>query len=200
LVGPPNTVQCDLNDLNPGEFVTVFIDVLVDASVPDGTLIDNSATGSAATADSNLANNTATAQTLVNAQSDLVIAKTANFLDGIPSKSIQYTLLVTNSGPSDAQDVVVVDQLPLNPKKIVYVVDSGNGACAYDQGTHEVTCNVGTLPAGESVSYDIIVDARGSVRRITNVATVSTSTVDPDLANNTASKEIRVKGGPGPKK
>jgi len=29
-------------------------------------------------------------------------------------------------------NVVVVDSLPLDPKKIVYVVDSGNGACTYD--------------------------------------------------------------------
>ena len=60
-----------------------------------------------------------------------------------------------------------------------------------------MTCDFGTLPAGGSVTVDIIVDARGSVRRITNVATVSTSTTDPDSSNNTASKEIRVKGGPG---
>ena len=196
LEGSTN-VECDLNDLNPGEFVTVFIQVLVDPSVPDGTTVTDTATVSSATADPVGVNNIDTEDTLVNAEADLAISKDSNFLTDNPSKRIVYTLLVTNTGPSDALDVGVVDDLPLDPKKIVYVMDSGNGACVYDEGSHDVTCNFGTLPAGESVTVDITVDARGSVRRITNVANVSTSTTDPDSSNNEASKEIRVKGGPG---
>ena len=44
LAGPPNAVECDLDDLNPGQFVTVFINVLVDLAVPNGTIITNTAT------------------------------------------------------------------------------------------------------------------------------------------------------------
>jgi uncharacterized repeat protein (TIGR01451 family) len=144
-------------------------------------------------------NNSVTEQTTVNAEADLAITKDANFLSGNPSKWIVYTLLVSNTGPSDALNVQVVDALPLTYKKIVYVMDSGNGACIYDKSTHEVTCDFGTLASGESVSVDIIVNAKGSVRKITNIADVLSSTADPDISNNTARKDIRVKGGPGRK-
>ncbi len=194
LEGSTN-MECDLNDLNPGEFVTVFIEVLVDPAVPDGTTITDTAGVSSVTPDPDGSNNTATETTTVNAEADLVISKDANFLSDNPSREIVYTLLVSNSGPSDAQDVVVVDELPLHPKKIIYIMDSGNGACAYDETMHDVTCDFGTLAADDSVSVDIVVEANGSVRRITNVASVSTTTNDPNEDNNTADKEIRVKGG-----
>jgi len=188
------TVECDLNDLNPSEFVTVFIQVLVNPSVPDGTTITDTATVSSGTSDPDESNNTVTQDTLVNAEADLAITKDANFLDEIPSKEILYTIVVNNTGPSDAQNVVMVDQLPLDPKKIVYVMDSGNGACSYDDTTHMVTCDFATLAAGDSASVDIVTEVRGSVRRITNIASVSTSTTDPDANNNTVDKEINVKG------
>ncbi|MEA3470013.1 MAG: S8 family serine peptidase [Thermodesulfobacteriota bacterium] len=193
------TVECDLNDLNPGEYVTVFINVLVDPSVADGTIISNTATTSSSTNDPDGTDNSVTEETIVYAEADLTITKDSNFLTDNPSKRIVYNLLMSNTGPSDALDVQVVDALPLTYKKIVYVMDSGNGACMYDESTHEVTCDFGTLAAGDSVSVDITVDAKGSVREITNVADVSSSTTDPDILNNTASKHIRVKGGPGTK-
>jgi uncharacterized repeat protein (TIGR01451 family) len=194
-----STVECDLNDLSPTELVTVFIDVLVDPAVPDGTTITDTATVSSNTPDPDPSDDSAAEDTLVETEADLAITKDANFLTSNPSKPIDFTLLVTNSGPSDAQDVFVIDDLPLTPKKIIYVMDSGNGACAYSEGTHQVTCDFGTLAAGESVSVDIGVDARGSVRRITNVASVFSSTDDGDSSNNTATKEVRIKGGPGPR-
>ena len=191
-------VECDLNDLNPGEFVTVYIDVQVDSSVPDGTTITDTATVSSATPDPDATNNSVTEDTLVNAEADLAITKDANFDTESPKRRIIYTLDVTNNGPSDALDVVVVDLLPLTSKKIVYVFDTGNGACNYDKNDpHNVTCSFGTLPAGDSKTVDIIVDARGSVRMIINDASVSTSTTDPDDTNNSVSKYLRVKGGPG---
>jgi len=199
LEGPPKTVECDLNDLDPGEFVTVFIQVMVDPSVPDGTSIFNTASVTSATPDPNSANDSATADTLVLAVADLVITKDANFLTDNPSRRIVYTVLVSNTGPSDALDVQVVDMLPLTYKKIVFVTDSADGACVYDENAHEVYCGIGTLPVGVSWTVDIVVNAKGSVREITNVADVSSSTTDSDTANNSVSERIRVKGGPGRK-
>jgi uncharacterized repeat protein (TIGR01451 family) len=128
------------------------------------------------------------------------ITKEAIYLGDNPAANISYTMLVNNAGPSDALDVVVVDELLLTPKKIVYAMDSGNGACSYNQGTHEVTCNLGTLPAEFAVSVDIEVKALGSVREITNVGTVTSSTNDSNLDNNTAIKKILVKGSTQDKK
>jgi immune inhibitor A len=196
LEGSPDRVECELDDLNSGESVTVLIEVLVAPSVPHGTIITNAATVSSATLDPNGDNNTAAAETEVRAEADLAIAKDANYETANPSRPIVYTVRVVNRGPSDAQRVVMVDSLPLTPKKIVYKRDSGGGACAYNRAAHTVTCRYGTLAPGASVSVDIEVDARGSVRWIKNIAEVTTSTTDPKEGNNRAVKEIYVKGGP----
>jgi uncharacterized repeat protein (TIGR01451 family) len=195
---PPNSVFCNLNNLDPGQYVKVFIDTLVNPSVPDGTQILNTATAAAATSDPDLTNNTATATTTVQAEADLSIAKDAQVDLSNPAPRIMYTVDVTNLGPSDAQNVVMTDPLPLDPKKIRFLFDTGNGTCTYVLATHTVTCDVGTLAAGATYSVDIYVDVRGSVGVISNIASVTSSTADPNPANNSARKDVRIKGGPGP--
>jgi len=197
LAGPPYSLSCDLNDLAANQSVVVVIDVLVDPLVPDGTVITNQASVTTSAFDPDLTNNTTTEDTTVNAEVDLSLTKDASFLTNNPAPRILYTLTIHNAGPSAAQDVVLVDSLPLDSQKIVYVMDSGNGACVYDPVSHTVTCNFGMMDVGDVIVLDIIVDARGSVDRITNIATVSSTTTDSDPTNNTAVKEIRVKGGPG---
>jgi len=201
LPGSTTDLSGDLNDLLPGQFVRVVFTVLVNPSTPDGTHLTNAATVSAATPDPNTANNTATTDTTVNTQADLKISKDATVLTSNAGPRVIYTLTVLNNGPSDAQNVTVVDTLPLDPKKVIYVMDSGNGACTYSKtpSPHHVTWNVGTLKAGETRSVQIVVDVRGSVLVISNYATVTSTTVDPILTDNTVRKDVRIKGGPGKK-
>ena len=194
---PGDLVSCNLNTIHPAQFARVIITVLVDIDVPNGTVLTNTAVASSDTTDPNGANDSASEDTTVNARADVSITKDASIDTSNPAPRITYTLVVANNGPSDALDVTVLDTLPLTPKKIVYVFDTGDGACAYDAGAHTVGCDFGTLVTGASVSVDIIVDARGGVKEITNTATVATTTTDPNLANNTAVKIVRVKGGPG---
>ena len=195
LLDGSNIVECALDNFDPDESVTVYITVEVDSSVEDGTSISDTVEVTSATADPNMSNNDDTEGTTVNAEADLIITKDANYLTDIPSQGIVYTLMVSNIGPSDALNVSVTDMLPLDSKKIVYIMDSSNGACVYSTADHEVNCDFGTIAAGDSVTVDIEVNPLGSVRRITNVATVATSTTDPYEANNTAEKEVNVKGG-----
>ena len=190
------TLSCDLNDLIPGAFVTVFIDVLVDPSVPHGTVLFNTATTSSTVSDSNPTNNSVTEDTTVSIlEANLELLKTSDRDVYSTSDTIIYTIEVNNTGPSDALDVVMVDDLPLNPRKIEYFYDSGNGACAYDEASHTVTCNFGTLSNGDSISVDIYVKTKGNLGLITNVATVTTTSFDPDLSDNTDTKIVLVRGG-----
>jgi uncharacterized repeat protein (TIGR01451 family) len=52
-----------------------------------------------------------------------------------------YQIVVRNEGPSDAQNVVVTDTLPVST-----TYAGGDAACSGDGPT--VVCNVGTLAAG----------------------------------------------------
>jgi hypothetical protein len=202
-------VNCDLNDLDPGRSVTVYIDVRVDPSVPVGTTITDTVSVSASSADLDPSNNTATEDTTVVASADLWIDKTGNFLTSNPSGTLEYQITVHNDtgcssddpqvcgdgGPSNAQNVVVVDPLPLDPKKLRVQFVSED--CVYDETSHTVTCTTATLPVGSSVLHVIQMDVKGRADSIENTVTVSADTADPDGNNNSDTFIMSVKGGKG---
>ncbi|MDH3475139.1 MAG: DUF11 domain-containing protein, partial [Rhodospirillales bacterium] len=194
--------------------VTVFIDATVDPSVPHGTTITNMVLVTSSTDDPNLANNTQNEDTLVNAEADLWMEKTGGLLTttgstGNSSGTLRYFLTVHNDagctvdancgdgGPSDAQNVEVVDTLPEDPKKIR--VEFISPECIYNGVAHTVTCTTPVLPAGETVTYEIQAAAKGRLNAIFNTAEVSSSTDDPNAGNNSHTLETVVKGGTGNK-
>lgn len=190
-----NSLSCDLNDLSPGQSVRVIVTVHVNADVPQGTHLTNTAEASSSATDEVPGNNTASADTLVNASSDLAITKDAALDISNPAPRIVYTVVVTNKGSSDAQSVTIKDELPLDPKKIVYLFDTGNGACAYDKPTHDIDCSIGTLANGATWTVKFYVDSKGVTGDITNKVSVASATADPVSANNTAYKAVRIKSG-----
>ncbi len=208
LGGSPTVVQCNLGDIENGGIRVITLQTQVAASVPHGTLIDNTSSVSSTTPDPVGANNSASAQTLVNARAEIWIDKTAQILTGNPSNAVRFTLTVYNrpgceaddvlscglGGPSDAQNVVVTDTLPLDPKKIKVIFVSQN--CTYNRTTHKVVCTLpSALPAGQSATFVIDIQTQGSVGNITNNVSVSSSTADPNLSNNSDQVLVRLKGG-----
>jgi len=95
-----------------------------------------------------------------------------------------YDLTITNNGPADATDVVVVDPLPGNTTFV-----SADPGCTESSGT--VTCDIGPLVAGASASRSISVVAGSDGSALENTATVSAYQSDPDPSNN-ASTAITV--------
>ena len=86
----------------------------------------------------------------------------------------------------DAENVVLIDQLPLDPSRIEVV--SLPSACGYDQASHTVTCQTALLPRDSSVSVAIearLTGAGGDLGNAVNTATVSSDTFDPNPDNNT---------------
>lgn len=208
LAGTPTVVQCNLGDVENGGVRTITMQTLVASSVPHGTAINNSASVTSATPDPVGGNNSTNSQTTVNASADLWVDKTAQILTGNPSNGIRFTLTVYNrpgceaddplscgtGGPSDAQNVIVTDTLPLDPKKVKVIFVSQN--CTYSPVMHKVTCAVaGALPAGQSATFTVDIQTQGSVGTIINTMSATSSTADPNAANNTDSVQIRIKGG-----
>jgi len=199
-------VSCEVGDLDPGDSETIFITVHVASSVPDGTILHNTA---AATSPTDPDGAQATADTTVIARADLWMEKTGTAPAGNPAGALIYTLTVHNhpgsapddtptsgaGGPSDAQNVVVTDPLPLTSKKLK--VQFLSPSCTYNLGTHTVTCSTTTIPFGTSATFQIQVQIQGSNGTITNRATVSSSTTDPVAGNNSDTVNNVIQGGTG---
>ncbi|EIM74032.1 hypothetical protein A3SI_16687, partial [Nitritalea halalkaliphila LW7] len=101
--------------------------------------------------------------------------------------NLAYTITVTNNGPSDAQEVVVTDPIPVGTSFV-----SADMGGMLENGI--VTWNVGTIPAGETVTLSLVVlvDANladGTI--ISNIARVESPT-DPDTPKESDPDETPV--------
>ena len=157
------------------------------ASTPDGTVIDNTASVTSPTYDDNLTNNSSTDPTTILASADLQVTKShvGSFTSG---GSGTYTISVQNHGPSDSQaPLTMVDTLPLNE---TLVSATGGGWLCGPQAGSQFTCTDSTTltPGAFASPITVVVDVASSqaAGSITNTATISGPTTDPNPANNTS--------------
>jgi LPXTG-site transpeptidase (sortase) family protein len=157
--------------------VSVTFNVPSDYAGPDP--IVNTASAAANEPDADPSDNSDDAVTGVGAEvADLSIAKTDSLDPVVAGNTLTYTVRVDNFGPSDAVTVVVTDTLPTG---VTFVSSSG---CAEDPNGVP-TCSLGNIAASASASYTITVDVDPSTSgTITNTATVSSDTADPNAAND----------------
>lgn len=124
---------------------------------------------------------------------DLLITKTASTDLAVAGGTITYTINVTNRGPNAVTQVNVRDVLP---PELTFVSSSTSGApsiCNAGPG-NDRRCALGPVAAGASVTVTIVatVNSSISVAAITNTATVSSCTFDPDLSDNASTVTTRV--------
>ncbi|TWU41376.1 Large cysteine-rich periplasmic protein OmcB precursor [Novipirellula aureliae] len=122
---------------------------------------------------------------------DLRLIKTGPATTPNAGTPIAYTISVFNdaTGATDAADVVVVDTLPVGVDFVSGSIAGGTGTqtVTFDSITREVTARIDNLAAGVDaavITLNVTIDA-DAPSPITNAATVSSSTFDPDLDNNT---------------
>jgi uncharacterized repeat protein (TIGR01451 family) len=98
--------------------------------------------------------------------------------------TLTYSILVTNLGPGTASSVHLTDRLPDSVRFVS--VSATAGSCAESDGL--VTCSLGDLASGNSVTVTIDVTARRT-GTTSNSVQVSSLSPDPDPANNTATAD-----------
>jgi uncharacterized repeat protein (TIGR01451 family) len=101
--------------------------------------------------------------------------------------NLTYTLTVNNAGPDGASDVSVTDNLPTSVSFVSATPSQGN--CSQAAGT--VTCSLGTVASGGTAAVTIVVTPNSS-GIITNSASITTSTNDPNSVNNSDSEDTSV--------
>lgn len=122
---------------------------------------------------------------------DPAVTMTVNNPSPIVGSPVTFTLTVTNNGPNAATGVLVNDSLPAG---LTFV--SGTPS----QGTYSSATGIwtiGTLAVGQTMTLALVATAAGPVGTArTNSATVTSATVDLNLANNSASATITPQAAP----
>jgi uncharacterized repeat protein (TIGR01451 family) len=167
-------VSWALGSLSSGQTSNLTLTVTSPAS---GTLT-NTASVSSPTGDPNPTNNTSPpVTTTVTPVADVSVNK-AGPANTFAGTNFNYTITVTNAGPSTASGVVVTDTLPAGA---VFVFASGGGTT----NAGIVSWSLGSLSAGQTsnLTLTVISPASGT---LTNTASVSSPTGDPNPTNNTS--------------
>jgi hypothetical protein len=112
---------------------------------------------------------------------------------GIQMLGSPFLLRITNAGPTAASSVVVTDALPAGT---VFKSSLAFGAACTGPGSGNngtVTCTAKSLPtSGEIWIFVNVGFTSPQGATITNTATVSAATSDPNAANNSASASLQV--------
>ena len=106
---------------------------------------------------------------------------------------ITYTITAFNDGPSTATNVLLNDTLSSQSTFVSARPSQGSCVTPTRGATGTISCNLGSLAKGSSNVTEIIVTVTAKKTTITNTARVSSSTTDPNSANNTAAITTRVK-------
>ena len=166
--------------LNDSEAFTIIVSV--SPSFPGGN-INNTATVTPppTVTDPQPNNNSSNDTTSVDTVADLTIIKshTTTFVAG---EDNQYQLGVTNNGPSDAQNVIITDNLPAG---LTFVSGTGTGWTCSNVGS-AISCHRASLAAGATaptlvLTVHLVSSYLGS---LDNTAIVSSTTDDSDPTNN----------------
>ena len=122
------------------------------------------------------------------ANSDLSVAVSGSPDPVAAGQYVSYEISVTNNGPDSASNVIVTAPLPAHTQ---YVQNASN--CSLAAAT--ITCTVGTLPNTGNRVFEVVL-------RLTNFSfhgtfnhtyTVSSSSTDPNAANDTATDIAHVR-------
>jgi uncharacterized repeat protein (TIGR01451 family) len=186
-----NVVTCSLGTVPAGTRTTVIVTVTSNNQVD----VNDTASVSASTPDPNTSNNSASGHVSFVAAADLSIVKSAP-TTAVAGTSFSYVITVNNAGPSTATGVVVKDTIP--GQTSVLSVTPTVGSCTSGipgNPLQPLTCTLGNLAPLGSAAITVTVAVSPSVPDgtvINNNATVSSSVVDPNNADNSGSAAVTV--------
>lgn len=194
--GAGNNRTVAYTSLASGGSSTIIINATLNHGVGDGTSVVNTAEVSALfPADPITSNNSASASFTVNNRADLLIVQSAAKLT---KQQLSFTVKVKNNGPYAARQILLNNPMPTETTFVS--VDNGSWTCTPlpvgFAGT--LSCTLPNLnAAGGFTEATVIFNVKSTApagASITNTATVSAATFDPNPANNTSTLITRMSG------
>ncbi|TWU60560.1 Cna protein B-type domain protein [Rubripirellula tenax] len=167
--------------------ITLVVEVSPDAASP---LINTASVTASPNTDPNPNNNSTDEDTTINREVDVAIDKTVSGT-AIAGRTVTYTVVATNNGPSQARGVTVVDTLDANLTLVAGSFDAGTSGVTVSQSGQTLTFDVGLLDPSETqtFSFDVLIDS-AATGVIPNSATINTTDTDSTPGNNTDSVDI----------
>ncbi len=185
-------VQCAIGSLASGQSGSVTLTVRVNTLQPT---ITNTASVTGDQSDPVTGNNAASVNSTVTQVANLAISKTGTLSIVRTSDDLDFSIAITNNGPSDATGVVMSDTLSSD---LIYddvnfpatVSPVGTGTCGYDGQLGEIQCAFPSIPSGATRTVTIPVHVNpepSGALTIPNTATVAGNETDPDASDNSSS-------------
>jgi uncharacterized repeat protein (TIGR01451 family) len=177
-------------DPDPGDTITL-------SQSPAGPYPVGTNTVTLTVTDSHSASSNCTATVIVQpgpANADLILSMSASQTSAKYGQQLTYILTVRDLGPCGAANVVVNDALPSSTTFVSASATKGQFTKPVVGQSGVVTWYVGNMNNGDGLTAQlkvtVILRHKGTV---TNTATASADTTDPNPANNTASITLSVK-------
>jgi len=115
----------------------------------------------------------------------------------VAAAGFNYKITVKNNGPSAAQNVVVTDDLPPGMTAGPVASSDPSFTCIDPAGPVDVRCTSPSMSPGATATFTYSANLPENATpgaSVTNKANVTSTTADPNLANNTATATVRVPG------
>lgn len=197
-----DALTCAWAEIANGSQQTVTVRVVPTTALAD-TMVTNNVEISTSTTETDSTNNSDSLSiNITPPELDLIISKTDNVDPLQIGADTTYSIILNNTGPSDAFDVQVVDTLPVtglaNPR---FTLVEGDGACvlAGDSQTSPggtLNCTFARVPANSDVRISLVMEGVARGRHTNNVTVTSAETVagfETHAANNSAFEDTTVR-------
>lgn len=197
--GQNGVVSCSVGVLASGASSQYSLTANISSNVANGSVINNTVTGSSENADPNPNNNSSTFATTVNTSADLSVTK-VDLPDPVTAgTNLTYTITLNNAGPSNATSVSLSDTLPAGTT-FVSLSSPGGWSCPVPAvgASGTVSCSNASQVVGNAV-FMLTVAVASSVSggtEITNTATASSASSDPNPNNNSGTAVTTVAASP----
>ncbi|MBU0457897.1 DUF11 domain-containing protein, partial [Patescibacteria group bacterium] len=182
-----NTVECIIPSLASSSSDIINVIVKVEPTASCNIPLTNQGIVASDTLDPNNVNNASNVSTTVQCaqpnQSDLSIAKSGP-TTAARGSILTYGIVIINHGPDDAQNVVITDSIPTG---LTFNTQVSSSFCT--QQGNDILCTRPTVASNISEGFNIAFDIPTTTTCdsiLNNQATVSASTTDPVLTNNTS--------------
>ena len=150
----PGMLEVTLAELASGESVTIVFTAIADPSLQNGASIINTAVVVDNIADV-YDEDTETVEVLVPDTPNVSIVKAADRNTAMSGETITYTLIVTNTGNVELNELVVTDTLPTQltiPNSLAILPPGGTGSFTFEYPHYELEVILDTLAPGEYVT------------------------------------------------